>query len=104
MENVDLQLLSPLFLAALREDLGSGDITSRAVIPAGAKAHGRFTAKQALVVAGIPVAREIVRLVDPALDFKPLEAEGASVAAGPPHPRDPRSPNAFSPTRPPFPH
>jgi len=84
MENVDLQLLSPLLLAALREDLGSGDITSRAVIPAGAKAHGRFTAKQALVVAGIPVAREIVRLVDPALEFKPLEAEGASVAAGTP--------------------
>src|SRR5215831_7727043 len=84
MENVDLQLLSPLLLAALREDLGSGDITSRAVIPAGAKAHGRFTAKQALVVAGVPVAGEIVRLIDPALEFKVIELEGASVTAGTP--------------------
>jgi len=84
MENVDLQLLSPLLLAALREDIGSGDITSRAVIPAGAKARACFTTKQALVVAGIPVVREIVRLVDPALEFKPLESEGASVAAGTP--------------------
>jgi nicotinate-nucleotide pyrophosphorylase (carboxylating) len=84
MENVDLQLLRPLLLAALREDIGSGDITSRAVIPAGAKARARFTTKQALVVAGIPVAREIVHLVDPALEFEPLESEGASVAAGTP--------------------
>jgi nicotinate-nucleotide pyrophosphorylase (carboxylating) len=84
MENVDLQLLSPLLLSALREDIGSGDITSRAAIPAGVKARARFTTKQALVVAGIPVAQEIIQLVDPALEFKTLEAEGASVAAATP--------------------
>jgi len=84
MNAVDLQLLRPLLLAALREDIGSGDITSRAVIPANARAGGRFTTKEALVTAGIPVVEEAVRLVDPALEFKTLESEGASVAPGTP--------------------
>src|SRR5215471_2444271 len=84
MRHIDLQLLRHLLLAALREDIGSGDITSRAVIPSSAKARARFTTKQALVVAGIPVAQEIIRLVDPTLEFKTLESDGASVAGGTP--------------------
>lgn len=84
MEKVDLQLLQPFLLAALGEDIGSGDITSRSVIPAGAPARARFTSKQALSVAGVPVVYEVIRLVDPSLEFVVLEAEAASVAAGTP--------------------
>jgi nicotinate-nucleotide pyrophosphorylase (carboxylating) len=84
MNAVDLQLLRPLLLAALREDIGSGDITSSAVIPGVARAEARFTTKEALVVAGIPVAEEIVRLADRTLEFKTLESEGAFVAPGTP--------------------
>jgi nicotinate-nucleotide pyrophosphorylase (carboxylating) len=84
MDNVDLNLLRPFLLAALREDVGSGDITSRAVIPGNARARARFTTKQALVVAGTPVAQEIIRLVDPSLEFATLESEGASVQSGTP--------------------
>jgi nicotinate-nucleotide pyrophosphorylase (carboxylating) len=84
MDNVDLNLLRPFLLAALREDVGSGDTTSRAVIPGNARARARFTTKQALVVAGIPVAQEIIRLVDPSLEFATLESEGASVQSGTP--------------------
>jgi nicotinate-nucleotide pyrophosphorylase (carboxylating) len=79
MEPVDLQLLKPLLLAALQEDVGSGDITSRAVIPATARARARFTTKQDLVAAGIPIGGEIVHLVDRKLEFIPLVAEGTSV-------------------------
>jgi nicotinate-nucleotide pyrophosphorylase (carboxylating) len=81
MTPIDLQLIRDALLAALREDVGSGDITSRSVIPAGARARARYTTKEPLVVAGVPVIREIVHLVDPALEFKSLESEGASVAA-----------------------
>jgi nicotinate-nucleotide pyrophosphorylase (carboxylating) len=84
MNAADLQLLRPLLLAALREDIGSGDITSSAVIPASALAGARFTTKEEIVVAGIPVVAEIVRLADAALQFKALESEGASVAAATP--------------------
>jgi nicotinate-nucleotide pyrophosphorylase (carboxylating) len=82
MTSIDLQLIEAALLAALREDVGSGDITSRAVIPPDSRARGRYTTKQALVVAGIPVIERIVRLVDPSLEFKTLAPEGTSVGTG----------------------
>jgi nicotinate-nucleotide pyrophosphorylase (carboxylating) len=84
MTSIDLQLIHDALFEALREDIGSGDITSRAVIPQNALARARYTTKQPLVLAGVPVVREIVRLVDPALEFKTLEPEAASVSAGTP--------------------
>src|SRR6266852_6119920 len=84
MEPIDLALLNDAFLAMLREDIGTGDVTSRATVPADARATARYTTKQALIVAGIPVVQEIVRLVDAHLEFKPLSTDGASVAAGTP--------------------
>jgi nicotinate-nucleotide pyrophosphorylase (carboxylating) len=82
MEPVDLRLLQDTLIAALREDIGTGDLTSRAAVPADARATARYTAKQGLVVAGIVVAGEIVRLVDPALEFKILVSDGALVSSG----------------------
>ncbi len=82
MESIDLRLVHDTLLAALREDIGSGDITSRSTISPGARARASFKAKQPLVVAGIPVVQEIVRLVDPAIEFKILAGEGASITAG----------------------
>ncbi len=38
---------------ALAEDIGSGDVTSELTVPANLQAHGRFVAKQPLVLAGI---------------------------------------------------
>jgi nicotinate-nucleotide pyrophosphorylase (carboxylating) len=82
MENVDLQLIRDLLLAALREDVGSGDITSRAAVPETARAVGQFRTKQELVVAGLDVAREICQLVDPRLDFTTTAADATLVPAG----------------------
>jgi nicotinate-nucleotide pyrophosphorylase (carboxylating) len=82
MNSIDLTLLRDTLLAALREDVGAGDITSRATIPVEARANAAYRAKQALVVAGLPVVQEIVRLVDPQLEFKAAAADGAAVAQG----------------------
>jgi len=52
---------------ALEEDIGPGDVTSQATIPAGKKAAGRFFARQRLVLAGIellPLIYEIRGGVD----------------------------------------
>ena len=84
MDSIDLTLLRDTLLAALREDVGTGDITSRSTIPSAARARARFTTKQALIVAGMPIAQEVVRLVDPKMEFKPLEEDGASVPTGTP--------------------
>ena len=82
MESVDLALLRQSLLAMLREDVGTGDITSRATIPANALATARYVSKQAFVVAGIAAIQEIVRLVDADLSFKALVTDRASVQKG----------------------
>jgi nicotinate-nucleotide pyrophosphorylase (carboxylating) len=44
---------------ALEEDIGCGDVTSRACVPASQQANGRFLARQELIIAGIEVLEEI---------------------------------------------
>src|SRR5438132_6015716 len=84
MNSTDLTLIRDVLLSALREDVGTGDITSRSTIPATARARARYTTKQPLVVAGVPIAREIVRLVDPEVEFKSLANDGTAAATGTP--------------------
>ncbi len=68
--------------SALREDIGRGDLTTLAVIPAGAQATARIVMREAGVVAGLPVLAAVFTTVDPALAVTPLVAEGAAVPAG----------------------
>jgi nicotinate-nucleotide pyrophosphorylase (carboxylating) len=68
--------------AALEEDLGAGDLTSGAVLDAGARARGRIVAREDLVVAGLPVAREVFRQVDAALQFHEIGADGEARRPG----------------------
>jgi len=75
------QELQALVERALAEDLGSGDITSRLTIPEELTGKCELTAKQELVVAGLPVAQEVFRSLSPAIEFLPLAAEGALAAA-----------------------
>jgi nicotinate-nucleotide pyrophosphorylase (carboxylating) len=82
MNPVDLSLLRDTLLLALREDIGTGDLTSRATISPNARATAQYTTKQELVVAGISVAQEIVRLVDPTLQFEILTSDTTSVSSG----------------------
>ena len=75
--------ISPEFRAcihrALEEDIGSGDATSEAIIPAGAHMQAQIVAKQAGVVAGLDVAQAAFLMVDPGIDFVTLVAEGQQV-------------------------
>ena len=69
--------------ATLAEDLGSGgDITSMAVIPADARFGGVMDSRDAIVVAGLPIAEAFFRALEPAMEIEILVAEGAEVAAG----------------------
>ncbi len=67
----------------LAEDLGEGgDITSAAVIPAEARFGGVMQSRDAIVVAGLPVAEAFFRALDPDADIERLAEEGADVSAG----------------------
>ena len=82
MASIDLNLVRDVLQAALKEDIGSGDITSRATIPESATAVARYTTKQPLVVSGVPVACELVRMVDSQLTFTTLQQDGEYVETG----------------------
>lgn len=66
----------------LAEDIGSGDVTARAVIPADAVFNGVMDSRDAVVVAGLPIAAAFFRALDPAVEIEILAAEGEAVAAG----------------------
>jgi len=67
---------------ALLEDRARTDITSDAIVPADRLARGMFLAKQPCVVAGLDVAAEAFRQVDPALTFQPVARDGDACAGG----------------------
>jgi nicotinate-nucleotide pyrophosphorylase (carboxylating) len=68
---------------ALAEDLGDGDITTKAVVPADARALARIEQKQAGVVSGLSVAQAVFERVDPELRWEARSAEGEWGEGGP---------------------
>ncbi len=79
----DLAAIRRVVAVALEEDLGErGDITSESVIRAGTRARGWVVARGSMVVAGLPVAREVFSSLDPTLSFDSLLDEGSQAARG----------------------
>lgn len=74
--------LDAFVAATLAEDVGSGDITASAVIPADAMFSGVMDSRDQIVVAGLPIAAAFFRALDPAASIEILVPEGAQVAAG----------------------
>jgi len=72
----------PIVDLALAEDLGTGDVTTRATIAPDVQATGTILAKAPGVVSGLPVAAAVFARVDPAIEVRPLTADGERVAAG----------------------
>src|SRR6188472_4002188 len=74
--------------ATLAEDLGVGlpggglDVTAESVIPADARFSGVMDSRDAIVVAGLPIAAAFFRALDPAIEIELLAEEGAGVPAG----------------------
>jgi len=61
---LDPGLYLELLRRALAEDLGSGDVTTRAIVPDAAAAEATLLAKGTCVVAGLDMAREVFAQVD----------------------------------------
>ena len=66
----------------LAEDLGRGDVTTNATIPAGVPVRGRIVARTRLVEAGLDVARATFSLLDPNLTWEGDPREGRWAEAG----------------------
>jgi len=69
--------------STLAEDLGEGgDITSRAIIPADARFAGVMDSRDAIIVAGLPIAVRFFQALDPNIEITLLAAEGQAVPPG----------------------
>lgn len=67
---------------ALAEDVGEGDVTTQATIPAGTQATARFKVKESGVIAGLAVAERVFAAVDPELRVQWAAADGDRVEPG----------------------
>lgn len=68
--------------AWLDEDIGHGDITTEATIPADSREKAVIHMKEDGVLAGLPVARLVFHVVDPSLEFRSFAEDGQKVARG----------------------
>ncbi|MBI5485368.1 MAG: carboxylating nicotinate-nucleotide diphosphorylase [Deltaproteobacteria bacterium] len=74
--------LDRLIEQALLEDIHTGDITTRAVVPQRRPAEARLIAKEDLVVAGLSIAGRVFARLDPGIIFTPLFEDGKAVLKG----------------------
>jgi nicotinate-nucleotide pyrophosphorylase (carboxylating) len=63
---------------ALSEDIGSGDLTARSVIPGTARASGQMQLKSPGVISGLDVVGRVCGAVDPEIAWQPLVEDGCA--------------------------
>ena len=66
----------------LAEDVGPGDVTTARVVPLSARAHAAMVAREPCVVAGLPIAAAVFRVMDDGIMVQVCADEGAEVDAG----------------------
>lgn len=66
----------------LEEDIGTGDLTSEALIPEDAVTTGLIHAKDTGILCGVEVARRVFELLDPSLEFTALAKDGDTLEYG----------------------
>lgn len=83
-EEMDLpeNYLDELVANALKEDIGSGDLTTLLTVPEDCRAAGIFVAKEDFVLAGLEVARRAFLQLDPCAAWSARAKDGDSVRRG----------------------
>ena len=79
---MDKALIDQFILNSLNEDVGDGDHTSLATIPAGTTGKAKLLVKDNGILAGVELAAEIFHIVDPALKLNVLLKDGAEIKYG----------------------
>jgi nicotinate-nucleotide pyrophosphorylase (carboxylating) len=74
--------LKVLIANAIREDVGSGDYSSLACIPADAQGKAKLLVKEDGIIAGVALAKMIFEYVDPAMKIETFIEDGTAVKSG----------------------
>jgi nicotinate-nucleotide pyrophosphorylase (carboxylating) len=80
---VDQQIIRDAVARALAEDVGAGDVTTAATVPAPARARATITQKAPGVVFGLDAAEATFLALDPEMSIERLVAEGVWREGGP---------------------
>ncbi len=80
-ENLN-EYIEQLVRAGLAEDIGTGDITTSAIVPERKKGIARVIAGENMVVAGLHVMELVFKTVDDTLEFRSEVREGANIRKG----------------------
>ncbi len=67
---------------ALEEDIGPGDITTSLLIPEEQTSQARYFAKENFVLAGLPFAKEVFRLLNPSVEWNLHFTDGDDIRKG----------------------
>ncbi len=75
-------IIEPIVRRALVEDIGNGDLTTTAIIPENLSAKAIVHAKEDGVLAGMPLVKEVYRIIDDNVRVEILKSEGSEVKKG----------------------
>jgi nicotinate-nucleotide pyrophosphorylase (carboxylating) len=79
---LDADALNQFVNSALAEDVGRGDLTSIATIPASLMLKAAMVAREDMVLAGMPIARAVFKACDPACRFEIALPDGSPCRKG----------------------
>lgn len=79
---LDVHIMEEIVLRALAEDIGTGDVTTRSIIPETQQITGKVMAKEAGVICGIPMMIKVFEKIDPNIKVKPHMSDGAKAERG----------------------
>ena len=82
MKKEYLPFVEDLIDLAIREDIGDGDHSSLACIPAGERGRMKLLVKQDGILAGVEVAEMILRRLDPEVRMEKILEDGAPIRKG----------------------
>ncbi|MBR5296203.1 MAG: carboxylating nicotinate-nucleotide diphosphorylase [Clostridia bacterium] len=74
--------LNDLIEKSLKEDVGTGDITTLSTIPADKTITGRFIAKESGILCGMEVVRSVFRFVDETIELCEMKKDGDRIEKG----------------------
>lgn len=82
MPRLPLEAYQDIVRRALAEDVGAGDVTTEATVPIVQRARGVFLVKGPCVLAGVDVAVETFRQLEPSVDVRFLKNDGDACVLG----------------------
>ena len=82
LSGIEMEIIAGILDKAISEDLGSGDITSMAVIPEDTKFVGKLATRGHMICAGLPLLPDIFSRFDPLIKCSILFEDGQTAEAG----------------------